>query len=70
MTAAMKIEILKRLARGRGTCSGDYRIMERETARLCPVCKARYDARKTAAAAAAGSEDGQGGGVEGNNGQQ
>ncbi|KAK3495304.1 uncharacterized protein B0T23DRAFT_404042 [Neurospora hispaniola] len=47
----MKVRILRRLARGYGTCSGDYRLMERETGTLCPRCKARADARRAAAAA-------------------
>lgn len=49
----MKVRILRRLARGYGTCSGDYRLMERETGTLCPRCRARADARRAAAAAAA-----------------
>ncbi|KAK3504364.1 hypothetical protein B0T13DRAFT_390583 [Neurospora crassa] len=49
----MKVRILRRLARGYGTCSGDYRLMERETCTLCPRCKGRAAARREAAAAAA-----------------
>ncbi|KAL0472858.1 hypothetical protein QR685DRAFT_569008 [Neurospora intermedia] len=49
----MKVRILRRLARGYGTCSGDYRLMERETGTLCPRCKGRAATRREAAAAAA-----------------
>ncbi|KAK1773969.1 hypothetical protein QBC45DRAFT_338723 [Copromyces sp. CBS 386.78] len=75
----LKLEILKRLARGRGTCSGDYRIMERETGKLCTACKAKYDSRRekdrvaaaaAGVAAAAGGEDEQGVVVESSNPQQ
>ncbi|KAK3334613.1 hypothetical protein B0H65DRAFT_437026, partial [Neurospora tetraspora] len=67
---AMKVQILRRFARGYGTCSGAYRLMERETGKLCDPCKAKADARgevarlrqeeaEAAAAAATAGNQGQ-----------
>ncbi|KAK1773970.1 hypothetical protein QBC45DRAFT_338731, partial [Copromyces sp. CBS 386.78] len=44
-----KVTILKRFARGEGTCSGDYRWMPRETGKLCDPCRIKAVHRREAA---------------------
>lgn len=53
ITSEMNITILKRFARGEGSCSGDYRWMPRETGTLCNLCRGRTAERREAAGAAA-----------------